>query len=166
MKSGLLSFSLPRISFTRISASVRVYTLHSHRMYTYSVLRFRILLLFSVLIAPYPPPPPPRAEQGMRVLIRANYTGGSQFNFTRRERPLLSSTSRNSTYRLSIYFSQEGISGGSLRSGNTMIMMRYDASVRAKPYNAIMANDESMRPISEAISAGISFISRLFSFHG
>lgn len=33
----------------------------------------------SALIAPYPPP---RAERGIRALIRANYTGGSQFNFT------------------------------------------------------------------------------------
>lgn len=33
------------------------------------------------LIAPYPPP---RAERGIRALIRANYTGGSQFNFARR----------------------------------------------------------------------------------
>lgn len=33
------------------------------------------------LIAPYPPP---RAERGIRALIRANYTGGSQFNFARK----------------------------------------------------------------------------------
>lgn len=35
----------------------------------------------SALIAPYPPP---RTERGIRALIRANYTGGSQFNFTYR----------------------------------------------------------------------------------
>ena len=35
----------------------------------------------SALIAPYPPP---RAKRGIRALIRANYTGGSQFNFTYR----------------------------------------------------------------------------------
>lgn len=68
-----------------------------------------LLLPFPVLIAPYPPPP--RAEWGIRALIRANYTGGSQFNFTRREHPPFHAA-RNSTYRLSIYFSQEGISGG------------------------------------------------------
>lgn len=69
-----LSFSPPS-PLTRAS-KVRVSALNDMHVH---VLAFASSS--SVLIAPYPPP---RAERGIRALIRANYTGGSQFNFTYR----------------------------------------------------------------------------------